>query len=216
MIIDGLPLLGAPASGDEIPIERGTTTYKIDYDALAAAIISKLGGDPVTAEHGGTGLTVTPSMLINLASGSAASVFQANPRPGVTGVLPAANGGTGQTSLQAARNAMGLGDTTGALPVANGGTGAITVPGALSSLTSSMSYNGAWKNAMVGLSLWYYDTTSPSTYDVPSGSCIVLVIKNGSTNGVAMAIKYTGGASLFSLNRESGGSWLGWTTAFTN
>ena len=38
--------------------------------------------------------------------------------------LPVANGGTGQTSLQAARNAMGLGNTTGALPVANGGTGA--------------------------------------------------------------------------------------------
>lgn len=40
-----------------------------------------------------------------------------------SGVLPAAQGGTGQTSLQAARNAMGLGNTTGALPVANGGTG---------------------------------------------------------------------------------------------
>ena len=38
-------------------------------------------------------------------------------------VLPASKGGTGQTSLQATRNAMGLGDTTGALPVANGGTG---------------------------------------------------------------------------------------------
>lgn len=39
------------------------------------------------------------------------------------GTLPAAQGGTGNTSLQATRNAMGLGNTTGALPVANGGTG---------------------------------------------------------------------------------------------
>lgn len=38
-------------------------------------------------------------------------------------VLPASKGGTGQTSLQAARNAMGLGNTLGVLPVANGGTG---------------------------------------------------------------------------------------------
>lgn len=44
-----------------------------------------------------------------------------------TGTLPASQGGTGQTSLQAARNAMGLGNTTGALPVANGGTGAATL-----------------------------------------------------------------------------------------
>jgi hypothetical protein len=32
-------------------------------------------------------------------------------------------GGTGQTSLQGARNAMGLGNTLDALPIANGGTG---------------------------------------------------------------------------------------------
>jgi len=43
---------------------------------------------------------------------------------GVTnGVVPASLGGTGQTSLQATRNAMGLGNTTGALPIANGGSG---------------------------------------------------------------------------------------------
>lgn len=41
-----------------------------------------------------------------------------------SGTLSVARGGTGQTSLQALRNAMGLGNTTGALPVANGGTGA--------------------------------------------------------------------------------------------
>lgn len=56
MIIDGLPSLGSPQSGDELPIERGQATYKIDYDALAAAIINRLG-DPVGAAHGGTGLT---------------------------------------------------------------------------------------------------------------------------------------------------------------
>lgn len=43
-----------------------------------------------------------------------------------SGTLPASRGGTGNTSLQATRNAMGLGNTTGALPVANGGTGATT------------------------------------------------------------------------------------------
>lgn len=51
-----------------------------------------------------------------------------------SGTLAAANGGTGQASLQAARNAMGLGNTTGALPVANGGTGGTTVTGAQNGL----------------------------------------------------------------------------------
>ncbi|MEA5011762.1 MAG: hypothetical protein VB100_08595 [Angelakisella sp.] len=45
----------------------------------------------------------------------------------VSGIVPVAQGGTGQTTLAAARNAMGLGNTTGALPVANGGTGATSL-----------------------------------------------------------------------------------------
>ena len=80
-------------------------------------------GGKIPVANGGTGLTASPSMLTNLASTSAADVLVASPRPGVTGTLGAGNGGTGQTSLQATRNAMGLGNTTGALPIANGGSG---------------------------------------------------------------------------------------------
>ena len=49
--------------------------------------------------NGGTGLTASPSMRVNLASTTAANVFQASPRPGVTGILPIANGGTGASDL---------------------------------------------------------------------------------------------------------------------
>lgn len=48
----------------------------------------------------------------------------------MTGILAETHGGTGQTSLQATRNAMGLGNTIGALSIANGGTGATTASGA--------------------------------------------------------------------------------------
>ena len=51
-----------------------------------------------------------------------------------SGTLSAARGGTGQTTLQATRNAMGLGNTTGALPIANGGTGSTTAANARSNL----------------------------------------------------------------------------------
>ena len=57
--------------------------------------------------RGGTGVTANPSMLVNLASTSAASVFAASPRPGVTGTLGIANGGTGATTAAAARTALG-------------------------------------------------------------------------------------------------------------
>ena len=47
---------------------------------------------------------------------------------GVSLPVSIANGGTGQTTVAAARNALGLGNTAGALPAANGGTGMTTTP----------------------------------------------------------------------------------------
>ena len=46
-------------------------------------------------------------MLINLGSRSAANVFATNPRPGITGVLSIANGGTGADTAAEARAALG-------------------------------------------------------------------------------------------------------------
>ena len=57
--------------------------------------------------RGGTGITSNPSMLVNLGSTSAASVFATSPRPGITGTLSISHGGTGATSASAARTALG-------------------------------------------------------------------------------------------------------------
>lgn len=93
------------------------------------------------ADLSGDGEQVNPSVLVNLGSGDADTIFKAEPRPGVYGTLPASRGGTGQTSLQAARNAMGLGNTSGALPVANGGTGMTSNPSMLVNLASTNAAN---------------------------------------------------------------------------
>lgn len=77
------------------------------------------------------------------------------------GVLPANKGGTGQTSLQATRNAMGLGDTTGVLPVANGGTGAST--------REDASYNIV-KKASLGVNT----TIGPNTIQNLSLACPII------------------------------------------
>lgn len=60
-----------------------------------------------------------------------------------SGALPIANGGTGQKTVAAARNALGLGNTSGAVPVANGGTGATTAAGARTNLGITLSALGA-------------------------------------------------------------------------
>ena len=129
-------------------------------------------GTQLGISNGGTGLTSSPSMLVNLGSTSAASVLQATPRPGITGTLGASHGGTGQTSLQATRNAMGLGNTTGALPIANGGTGASTAAAARANLGAA---------ARSWTSLGSTTGTSAITFDLSSYYEVCVVARYGTS-----------------------------------
>lgn len=105
--------------GNAIPLARGGTGA-----ADAATARSNLGAAASSHNHaagnitsgtlgvarGGTGITSNPSMLTNIGSTSAASVFAASPRPGVTGVLAIANGGTtSSTGMGACANIVSHG-----------------------------------------------------------------------------------------------------------
>jgi hypothetical protein len=67
------------------------------FDGGASITIGSEGILPTT--KGGTGITVNPNILTNLGSTSSTEVFSASPRPGVTGILPQENGGTGTGAL---------------------------------------------------------------------------------------------------------------------
>lgn len=81
----------------KLKVALGSTT-DVTFDGSTDQISIPVSGTLPVA-RGGTGLTASPSLLINLASTSAANVMAASPRPGVTGILPVARGGTGQSSL---------------------------------------------------------------------------------------------------------------------
>ena len=95
---------------------------------------------------GGTGITSNPSMLTNLGSTTAGSVFAASPRPGVTGTLGTGNGGTGITSNPSMLTNLGSTSAasvfaasprpgvTGTLGLGNGGTGGTTAAAARTNL----------------------------------------------------------------------------------
>lgn len=90
---------------------------------------SDINAGTLAVARGGTGVTSNPSMLTNLATTSAASVFAASPRPGVTGTLPVANGGTGATTFASGAALIGA------------GTGAVTTR-AITNNTSSAATSG--------------------------------------------------------------------------
>lgn len=83
---------------------------------------------------GGTGLTTSPTMTVNLETTNGDSVFKENPSPGVKGILPVTRGGTGTYSYSTLRSKLGLGQSTDALSTAYGGTGATTAKTALENL----------------------------------------------------------------------------------
>jgi hypothetical protein len=98
-------------TADTVLVTANTIAYWDGSYNGTTSNLSKLGtittgtwnGSTIGVAYGGTGVTSNPSMLVNLASTTAANVFAASPRPGVTGTLPIANGGTGATSLTANR-----------------------------------------------------------------------------------------------------------------
>lgn len=111
-----IKLNGGTTEGTNMFTFNGATAKSVNITASAIGAASSshnhsasnITSGTLPVGRGGTGITSNPSMLINLASTSAASVFAASPRPGVTGTLPIARGGTGGTSAASARLQLGV------------------------------------------------------------------------------------------------------------
>lgn len=105
--------------------QAGTAAPKMDGTASAGSATTWSKSDHV---H--------PSDTTRQAKITASGLLKGDGSGGVTanGTVAVAQGGTGATTVAAARNALGLGNTSGAVPVANGGTGATTAAAARTNL----------------------------------------------------------------------------------
>lgn len=124
-------------------------------------------------DKGGTGLSSAPSMLTDLASTTADSPLQASPRPGVTGTLHVANGGTGKASWVANRIAYPS-DTTIMSQLAFPGT-------AGSVLAQGKSGAPYWRDDIITLLDWL-KSLGPNDGETLN---ITWNLTSGKTNGVA-------------------------------
>lgn len=133
--------------------------------------------------RGGTGVTSNPSMLTNLGSTTAASVFAASPRPGVTGTLPVANGGTGATTF-----------TSGAALI-GAGTGAVTTRSITNSTAATTAITGS-TNLVTMNTLRYAmnRTTGLGSADTNYSTSMVRGISAGTSDLTAGSSSLTSGA----------------------
>lgn len=105
--------------------------------------IEGVGTDVLPTKMGGTGRSnhTANSILSGNGSGSINNISTMNgafyatgkDRAAQFGILPVAQGGTGQTTIEGIKNAIGFGEN-GVLPITSGGTGATTAEQALSNL----------------------------------------------------------------------------------
>lgn len=151
--------------------------------------------------YGGTAVSLssTPSMLVNLASETADTIFKTSPRPGITGILPLKHGGTGQNLSSAPSVLVNLASSSassiftatprpgvyGTLGISNGGTGATSVAGARSNL---------------GLKSSSVDGNTSRIVNMPNSSKALIVIgsSNKATHTLLIASCDSGGDITYS------------------
>lgn len=181
----------SPALTTSVPTQTKIQALQDDIETLADNLeqtasdvgdLQALGlSVPIPVNKGGSGLTSSPSMLTNLANNTAAGIFQATPRPGVTGTLPIGNGGTGLTSNPsmltnlASNTAVSVlqasprPGVTGTLPIANGGTGATAVGNAFVNI-AGMNYSSATDFNNIRLPGIYSINPSTTSGNHPTGA----------------------------------------------
>jgi hypothetical protein len=75
------------------------TSGTLDAARIPSLDASKIGTGTLPIARGGTGLSASPSMLVNLGATIADDVLKASPRPGITGTLGVNHGGTGVATI---------------------------------------------------------------------------------------------------------------------
>ena len=157
----------------------------------------------IPASKGGTGWTSAPvgALLIGDETGlwakkdpSSGAFYSTGSTPQY-GTLPVAQGGTGQTTLAAARNAMGLGNTTDALPIANGGTGSTTAANAKTALGINEERGIAYCSTAAATAA---KTASYRGYKLETGYFLLFITAtNTSASALTLNVNSTGAKNLY-------------------
>ena len=113
------------------------SNWSVATDDGEIEITGTISGSTTLTLVFGVGFSVAPTILTDLSSTTPDNILKSSPRPGVTGTLPIASGGTGAASASAARTALDVyskSETTSAISQSTAyTTGSVTPVGSGSS-----------------------------------------------------------------------------------
>lgn len=193
-------LSGTPATGDLVPIKSGNDTYKIDYNALASAILGQISSNGVVnVANGGTGSNSATGALSGLIGAlDTSSGFS------LSDTIPVSINGTAYTITGLMLSNVIVGGGTGVtatLPIVNGGTGAASASAARTALdvysksevTTAISQSTA--NYLVK-STYFSVAGNGGNYTIHAQNAFIVSAKNeaDTINGCAVFVTNLGGA----------------------
>ena len=94
----GLGGIASDGSGPLKPQAGGTGVNSLEELRSILGFGNTSSTEPLGVNYGGTGLKQSPTLLVDLESTNSDPILKANPRPGVTGILPKTRGGTGSST----------------------------------------------------------------------------------------------------------------------
>ena len=167
--VEGITSLSAGVSFAMIPhVESTTSSPKLNVNGLGEKLIrrrvSNCTGTFYNATAPSDWLTAGKPITVTYDGQYWIADLPVPNANDIMGTVSIANGGTGATTVEDARNALGLGNTSGAVPIANGGTGATNASDARSNLgaASRVSYTATITTAWTGSSAPYTQDVSIS------------------------------------------------------
>jgi hypothetical protein len=174
-LVSGIATPGTTGSATLIPVVTIDTYGRVTSITTAAnpqGTVTSVGG---TGTVNGITLTGTVTSSGNLTLGGTLSGVSLTTQ--VSGTLPIANGGTGQTTASAAFNALSPITTTGDLIIGNGANSATRLPiGANTYVLTSNGTTASWSapagggSNITAFGLWENNRTISANYSITSGN----------------------------------------------